>query len=351
MNVSRFELGNCPRISAVKARATRAALPVMATLAPRWETDATPSGRTVVMLEGLAHDDANPDDVALPVTIGIDRSRLVVDVDFATRLVDAALIGKGAFRSARRFGPAERGMLAGLLGGAFQGLGWRIGLERVPHPEAGVALASFRVETPLASGRLWLAIHPAPPASPGISEGFRGRARRLPIVAAVQIAATNVAAREVARIAVGDAVVFDGYAASPFSTDGAWPGELALGTPVASHGVAIEIDAARAIKVVGGFEARAEALRGLEKETGMEPTGGTDATVALAAAAIEVVAEVGRIRLRGDEVMGLTPGAVLALPGGRTRVSLRVAGELLGEGELVDVDGELGVRVTRIAAR
>ena len=75
----------------------------------------------------------------------------------------------------------------------------------------------------------------------------------------------------------------------------------------------------------------------------------TDATTVLAAASIEVVAELGRITLRGDELLGLAPGAVLAMGLGRTDVSLRVGGEVWADGEIVDIDGELGVRVTRVA--
>jgi flagellar motor switch protein FliM len=74
-----------------------------------------------------------------------------------------------------------------------------------------------------------------------------------------------------------------------------------------------------------------------------------DVAAVLAAAPIEVVAEVGRVVLRGAEVAGLGPGAVLAL--GRAAaapVTLRVGGEVWAEGELCDVDGELGVRVTSV---
>ena len=77
----------------------------------------------------------------------------------------------------------------------------------------------------------------------------------------------------------------------------------------------------------------------------------TDATTVLAAASIEVVAELGRVSLRGDELLGLAPGAVLAMGTGRTGICLRVGGEVWAEGEIVDIDGELGVRVTRLANR
>jgi len=76
-----------------------------------------------------------------------------------------------------------------------------------------------------------------------------------------------------------------------------------------------------------------------------------DATTVLAAASIEVVAELGRVSLRGDELLGLAPGAVLAMGMGRTGIYLRVSGEVWAEGEIVDIDGELGVRVTRLANR
>ena len=70
-----------------------------------------------------------------------------------------------------------------------------------------------------------------------------------------------------------------------------------------------------------------------------------------ASASIEVVAEIGRVALRGDEVLGLAPGAILALGKERPAVSLRVGGEIWADGEIVDIDGELGVRVTRLANR
>jgi flagellar motor switch protein FliM len=85
----------------------------------------------------------------------------------------------------------------------------------------------------------------------------------------------------------------------------------------------------------------------------MDPTTDrtTDATEVLASAPVEVVAELGRITLRGDELLGLTAGAVLALGRGRQNVSLCVAGQVWADGEIVDVDGQLGVRVTRVARR
>jgi flagellar motor switch protein FliM len=82
----------------------------------------------------------------------------------------------------------------------------------------------------------------------------------------------------------------------------------------------------------------------------MDVSGPTEkASSVLAAAPIEVVAELARLTLRGDEVLGLAPGVVLTVAADRRQaIVLRVGGEIWAEGELVDVDGQLGVRVTRL---
>jgi type III secretion protein Q len=83
--------------------------------------------------------------------------------------------------------------------------------------------------------------------------------------------------------------------------------------------------------------------------SGAEVTARIDVTAVLAAAPVEVVAEVGRVVLRGDEVLGLGPGVVLSLGGPRVdQVTLRVGDQDWAEGELVEVDGALAVRVTRV---
>jgi flagellar motor switch protein FliM len=100
---------------------------------------------------------------------------------------------------------------------------------------------------------------------------------------------------------------------------------------------------------------RIEREDAMERRAGGDPSGEAtttrtvDVAAVLGAASLEVVAELGRIVMRGDEVAGLGPGAVLALGRfGASPVSLRVGGEVWAEGELVDVEGELGVRVTAV---
>jgi flagellar motor switch protein FliM len=64
---------------------------------------------------------------------------------------------------------------------------------------------------------------------------------------------------------------------------------------------------------------------------------------------VEVVCELGRVTMSGRELCELRPGAVV--PVGRPLagpVDLTVGGRVVARGELVDVEGELGVRVTQL---
>jgi len=72
----------------------------------------------------------------------------------------------------------------------------------------------------------------------------------------------------------------------------------------------------------------------------------------LAEAQVEIVAELGRIVVRGDELLGLTRGGILALgPRRPDVVSLRVGGREWARGELVTIEDQLGVRITELRPR
>jgi len=64
---------------------------------------------------------------------------------------------------------------------------------------------------------------------------------------------------------------------------------------------------------------------------------------------VEVVCELGRVTMSGRELLELRPGAVI--PAGRPLsgpVDLTVGGRVVARGELVDVEGEIGVRITQL---
>ena len=70
----------------------------------------------------------------------------------------------------------------------------------------------------------------------------------------------------------------------------------------------------------------------------------------LAAAPIEIVAELGRAVLRADEVMSLGPGSIVTFGAlAPALVDLRVGDQRWATGELVNVEGQLGVRLLEVA--
>lgn len=63
----------------------------------------------------------------------------------------------------------------------------------------------------------------------------------------------------------------------------------------------------------------------------------------------DVAVELGRIRLNTAQVVRLRAGQVLHLNRGATDpVDLVIGGKLFAKGELLEVDGELGVRLTQL---
>jgi len=354
MIVQAFDLGSCPRVTAREARATRAALARGAGLAARWELELPPLGSATVSVLGvraIAEEGRSPNP-ALALRCGAARGRLVVEAAFACRLVDAILGVPDGLRLARALGPAERGLLVGVLGGLLAPMGWSVALEAAPAAEPEMGAFALRLETPIGLGHLDVQL---PSSSVGPVGGpdaqfLSERLRLLPIVARFEIAQTRLRVVDLVGAAAGDAVVFEDVAVTPLGAATPWPARLVFAAGDAPSWPA-EIDPAGKVKIVGDAEMRKqeERMSGSEDSQNGSIESSLDGamTVALAAAPIEVVAELGRITLRGEELAGLAPGAVFTL-GGRGTLVLTAAGERWAEGEIVDVDGQLGIRITRV---
>jgi type III secretion system YscQ/HrcQ family protein len=64
---------------------------------------------------------------------------------------------------------------------------------------------------------------------------------------------------------------------------------------------------------------------------------------------VEIVCEIGRVTMSGRELIELVPGAVIPIARPLSGpIDLTVAGRLVARGELVDVEGDLGVRITEV---
>lgn len=70
---------------------------------------------------------------------------------------------------------------------------------------------------------------------------------------------------------------------------------------------------------------------------------------ALLDVSLEVEVQLGNARLPIRDLLGLTAGSVVTLDKGATDpVDIYAGGRLIARGEVVSVDGELGVRITEI---
>jgi flagellar motor switch/type III secretory pathway protein FliN len=356
MSVGPFDLSSLsslssrPRVCAQAARASRAALPVVAGVPDGWRGELPPLGEATVTLGGVhAIGAARASfDPVFAVWRGATLGRLSVDAAFASRIVDTVLGGRDAVRVARALGPAERGVLAGALGGVLGNVGWSLGLGPAAAFDVAAVALVFEVETTVGIGRV--EVQWPTSVRGGTSAALAERLARLPITAPVVIAETRLRASEVAGVSPGDAVVFDGVHAAAFAGDVNWPARLALGVGGRRYW-SVTVDHSGGVTIAGKLDAPRDAGREEEPMNGPGNTIDADMTAALAAAPIEVVAELGRITLRGEELAGLAPGAVLTLGAGRAGIILNVGGERWAEGEIVDVDGELGIRITRVLGR
>jgi flagellar motor switch/type III secretory pathway protein FliN len=174
------------------------------------------------------------------------------------------------------------------------------------------------------------------------------------VVGYIELASTALTVRDWLAVEVSDAIVFDGVKAE--SAQDVWSVKLRVGV----HAASAHLDPTGDLRLRDGFR-RAPVASGriLQKKRSQMPdrpaerTEETTAPMVLSSAPIEVVAELGRVELRGDEVLSLERGGVVTFAGLRATapIALRIGGDVWAWGELVDVDGELGVRITDITAR
>lgn len=288
----------------------------------------------------------------------------------ALRIV-AGTMGIPASGGPRALGSYERGIVTALIAAALRAadrdavvhLGvrhWRgSGLVRLTVTAIGNRGAS-KERILLDVPPDWI---PVPSGEVWVSEITR---RGLEIALSVDLARTTLTACDWANAQVGDAVVFDDeflpYAAGARDAEHAAPAPArpALNLSLACGLFSAEISAAvdGTARLMTDFSwSRGDAPAPINQATPSEENetmaGTENVTVALtmlAAAPIEVVAEIGRIVMRADEVAALRAGSILELgPLSPQTVELRVGGRGWARGELVDVDGKLGVRLTAMS--
>jgi type III secretion system YscQ/HrcQ family protein len=346
--VTAFSLEGLPRLSRTSLRGTRALARARARLPD--ELALPLKGLGLVSVRCGRVDFAGPESAGVSFAIGLggQRARLVVETSLGLRLV-AAVLGQPPPATVRALGRAERGVLAAVIVAFVQAArldGVRVGLEETGPPAAADAVAlELRVRAPGVVGVAVLEL-PARLLSLRPCGRLIADARAITVQVHVEVARTTLPAAAFATAETGDRLVFDRTA--PLPSDGPWPVHIRFGASCAGE-----------LHPDGSLRRRGPLGRH-ESETAMtdDPTItapvpklplSDEAASALAGAPVEIVAEVGRLTVRGDELVGLVEGGVLALgPRRPAEVVLRVGGRPWAHGEMVAVDDELAVRITAL---
>ncbi len=271
----------------------------------------------------------------------VDTSALLlVEHPFALDAVNA-LLGCGQAPAPRSLSRIERGLLHGLLATLCTHLGLsssvRVGAQDCPLLVSDSVIIEIALRMGQCAGRAWVFATDEFLANVLITQAMTPVGSSS--VLRLELGRTRVPVAGLADAREGDAVVFDGVAALP--VEGAWPIHLRRGdnaTPaslLADGIVAVEDADDRDDRTVTRVERRAT-----HPHSPFNPT--------LADAGTEIAAEIAS--LDGGTLGALLGGAPLDR-GGRKgpcrSVLLRRADVPWAEGELLTVDGELAVRITR----
>jgi type III secretion system YscQ/HrcQ family protein len=363
-----FPLAELPRVARAQADAARLLLSRLPLAAgPDWEDARRALGGEVTLT--LTEIYALPSrellssvrGAAVKLTLPGGRwALIVVDAQLAPRLARRALgIDEPELGAPRPLTVAEEGALeflvAALVGPHAQvaGVVGEAGVaalllpprEPVRDSDGWLAVAQAQIESPVGGGgarlvvpdTLRLAVEPLRPVAPLLARA--GSLADAQVALRLEVGRTAVARADLAGLAAGDVVLFERFGVRDARGG---PVTLRLGR----GGFAARLDG-DALTVLEGFRLNPGATT-MESD----PTQKNDAASAdqlLRELPVEVVCELGRVTMSGRELLELRPGAVI--PAGRPLagpVDLTVGGRVVARGELVDVEGEIGVRIVQL---
>ena len=304
--------------------------------------------------------------------------RMVIELDeqLAGHLVDRAL---GASAPEPRLSPGpvtdgERGTLAYLAASAlqhakdFRVIGVVTTLASFAHAlgdEATGVLLAVPARVELAGLEGWARLWTTPSRVDGSQlDASRVRETRpldraLAVELSLLVGTATLVAGEVAALEVGDVVLPEHWSARPASqseagiSPGLWQGDARLvsvyGGPALLVALGSEV-AFRGLERTSPVAPRASIdVRGAGEQQGSDDMSANENAVPAAEIPVELSVELGRLTMSVGELSALVPGSVLVsgIPVGQP-VTLRAGARVIARGELVVVDGELGVRISAL---
>jgi type III secretion protein Q len=358
-----FPLAELPRVARAQLEAVRLLLPRLPLdVGPEWAAACRALGGEVTLslseVYALPARELPSSARGAAVKLQLPGQRwalLVIDGALAPRLARAALGLDGAELPAPRpLTLAEEGALeflvAALCGAEVAQVAGVVGEGAVAAQvgalgDGWLAVAHARVRSPVGEGWARLVVPDAlrlgAPA-PRAVDALAARADRLAdaqVALRLEVGRTAVARSDLAGLAAGDVILFERFGVRDARGG---PVTLRLGR----GGFAARLDG-DALTILNHFRLN---LGASSMES--DPSQKADAASAdqlLRELPVEVVCELGRVTMSGRELIELRPGAVI--PAGRPLsgpVDLTVGGRVVARGELVDVEGEIGVRITQL---
>jgi flagellar motor switch/type III secretory pathway protein FliN len=193
------------------------------------------------------------------------------------------------------------------------------------------------------AARATLDLRKATPLAPADARALLSSLGGLPIALPLAAAVSFLRASDAFALGPGDVwMPGDGWIARFDRQSARLVGEAVLAAPASSRGIAVKLGDGGEIVLVG------EKTILLDAENAMQsPNEGETATSDVVLDAPLVVrVEVGAVTLSAAEWASIAPGDIIAV-GRRVNepVILRIAGAEVARGELVDIEGELGVRI------
>jgi type III secretion system YscQ/HrcQ family protein len=356
-HVKAFAFEGLPTVPAMSVDRSRAVARAMAATGGTGGLNARGLGRVQLVVERVDVSPWRGDPAAHPspesafMLVRSDGSFGCVTVErfFALGLVRLAL-GAPAPPVLRPLSPSERGVLGAIVAAAVSATGGsiRVSLERPRPPDGDYVAVNLLARTPTLTGGVLFELPVAwlPTTAPSFP---LQAAWLLETVMMIEAGRTSLGGGAFATAEVGDVVVFEGV--SSLRDDSPWPCELRLG----ANRARAQLLPNGELRLDSAFVLGPQTTAAFDMSDDQDPRGGRpdnlgpEAAAALASAPVEIVAEIGRVPLRGDEVLGLINGSVLPLgPRRRDLVTLRVGGRIWARGELVHIEEELGVRITEV---
>lgn len=296
----------------------------------------------IAMIDEL--DQAQAEDIAwFKLARASERAWLGVNLRVCHELI-GAILGGASPRLVRPLGSAERGLVAAMLASALSclGPGHRVTVAGVDGPPSWqgqqvLLTGAIRGEKVLDGRALFIGplswLVDGAPRGPMVTSTEESVAEGVLV-----LARTVLPSADLGSARPGDAVVFDGIPG--LDLGGPWPVTLQVGRFQAC--ARLEPDGSLMLESPWQLSAKDYAHWRTSEPTSSEG-------ISTASTAAEVIAELGHISLRGNELVAFSRGAALTL--GRRSfdpIALRVEGQLWATGQLIALGEQLGVRIVRL---